>query len=154
MNLNLKVAALLLFAGVIAHAQAYSVKAVLKDSKSGEAVSFATVSLHNPSNDKGIAYELSDDNGKAELKGVKNGKYVFKAELLGYKKYEKSIEVKDADLDLGTLKMDPDARMLDAAKITDRGNPIQMKRDTIAFTASTFKTTDNDMLEDLLKKIP
>ena len=154
MNLNLKVATLLLFAGVLAHAQAYSVKAVLKDSQSGEAVSFATVSLHNPANDKGVAYELSDEDGKAALTGVKPGKYVFKAELLGYKKYEQKIEIKDADLDLGTVKMAPDSRMLDAAKITDRGNPIQMKRDTIAFTASTFKTTDNDMLEDLLKKIP
>ena len=154
MNLNLKVATLLLFAGVFAHAQAYSVKAVLKDSQSGEAVSFATVSLHNPANDKGVAYELSDEDGKAALTGVKPGKYVFKAELLGYKKYEQKVEIKDADLDLGTVKMAPDSRMLDAAKITDRGNPIQMKRDTIAFTASTFKTTDNDMLEDLLKKIP
>lgn len=154
MNLNLKVAALLLFAGVFAHAQAYSVKAVLKDSQSDEAVSFATVSLHNPTNDKGVAYELSDEEGKAVLAGVKPGKYVFKAELLGYKKYEQKIEIKDADLDLGTVKMAPDSRMLEAAKVTDRGNPIQMKRDTIAFTASTFKTTDNDMLEDLLKKIP
>ncbi|MBP5488002.1 MAG: outer membrane beta-barrel protein [Bacteroidales bacterium] len=154
MNLSLKVAALLLFAGVFAHAQAYSVKAVLKDSQSGEAVGFATVSLHNPSDDKGIAYELSEENGKATLTGIKNGQYVFKAEILGYKKYEKKIEVKDADLDLGTIKLSPDTRMLDAAKITDRGNPIQMKRDTISFTASTFKTTDNDMLEDLLKKIP
>ena len=82
MNLNLKIAALLLFAaGVFAHAQAYSVKAVLKDAESGEAVSFATVSLHNPANDKGIAYELSDEDGKAVLAGVKAGKYVFKAEL-------------------------------------------------------------------------
>ena len=154
MNLNLKIAALLLLAGLSAHAQAYSVKAVLKDAQSGEAVSFATVSLHNPANDKGLAYELSDEDGKAMLAGVKPGKYVFKAELLGYKKYEQKIEIKDADLDLGTVKMAPDARMLEAAKVTDRGNPIQMKRDTIAFTASTFKTTDNDMLEDLLKKIP
>ena len=37
MNLNLKVAAFLLLAGVVAHAQAYSVKAVLKDSQSDEA---------------------------------------------------------------------------------------------------------------------
>ncbi|MBO4605321.1 MAG: outer membrane beta-barrel protein [Bacteroidales bacterium] len=154
MNLNLKATIVALLACASAYAQSYTVKAVLKDSQSGEAVSFATVSLHNPANDKGIAYELSDENGKATLEGVKNGNYIFRAELLGYKKFEKKIEVKDADLDLGTVKMAPDARMLEAAKVTDRGNPIQMKRDTISFTASTFKTTDNDMLEDLLKKIP
>lgn len=150
------VATLLFFlAGALgAYAQKYTVRAVLKDAQSGEPVGFATVSLHNSSDDKGVAYELSEENGKAELKNVPSGKFIFRAELLGYKKLEKTIEVKDADLDLGELKMRTDATQLDAAKITDRGNPIQMKRDTIAFTASTFKTTENDMLEDLLKKIP
>ena len=121
MNLNLKVAVLLLFAGVSAHAQVWSVKAVLKDSQSGEAVSFATVSLHNPANDKGVAYELSEENGKVTLTGIKNGKYVFRSELLGYKKFEKSIEVKDADLDLGEIKMSPDATQLEAAKKPEEG---------------------------------
>ena len=155
MNLNLKTAVVLLFAaGFFAHAQAYSVKAVLQDSQTGEPVGFATVSIHRPDNDKGVAYELSDENGKTRIEGLKPGKYVFRAEILGYKKYDKNIEIKDADLDLGTVKMRTDATQLEAAKVTDRGNPIQMKRDTMSFTASTFKTTDSDMLEDLLKKIP
>ena len=155
MNLNLKTALVLLFAaGFVAHAQAYSVKAVLQDSQTAEPVGFATVSVHNPADGKGIAYELSDEKGSTRLNGLKPGKYLFRAEILGYKKFEKNFEIKDADVDLGTIKMRTDATQLEAARVTDRGNPIQMKRDTMSFTASTFKTTDNDMLEDLLKKIP
>ena len=34
------------------------------------------------------------------------------------------------------------------------GNPIIVKKDTIEYAASSFKTSDNDMLEELLKKLP
>ena len=34
------------------------------------------------------------------------------------------------------------------------GNPIVVKKDTIEYSAAAYKTTDNDVLEDLLKKLP
>ena len=49
---------------------------------------------------------------------------------------------------------DVDAEVLDAAKVTDVGNPIIIKKDTVEYNASSFKTSDNDMLEELLKKLP
>ncbi len=135
-------------------ARAYEVKAVLIDSQTGESLPYATASIHKAGADKGLAYSLSDDAGKVSLTVNKAGKYEFVAELLGYKTLRKSIEIKDKDVDLGTLGLDTDVQTLQGATVTDRGNPIQIKRDTISFTASTFKTTDNDMLEDLLKKLP
>ncbi|MBQ2113037.1 MAG: outer membrane beta-barrel protein, partial [Bacteroidales bacterium] len=42
----------------------------------------------------------------------------------------------------------------DAANVSAVGNPIIVKKDTIEYNASSFKTSDNDMLEDLLKKLP
>ncbi|MGN1215778.1 MAG: outer membrane beta-barrel protein, partial [Candidatus Cryptobacteroides sp.] len=89
----------------------------------------------------------------AVLEGVASGKYVFKAEIMGYKILSREIEVK-GNLDLGILKMDPDVQAIDAAKVTATGNPIIIKKDTIEYNASSFKTTDTDMLEDLLKKLP
>lgn len=50
--------------------------------------------------------------------------------------------------------MDPDKQVLDAASVSATGNPIVIKKDTIEYNATSFKTTDNDMLEDLLKKLP
>ena len=47
-----------------------------------------------------------------------------------------------------------DKQVLDAASVSATGNPIVIKKDTIEYNATSFKTTDNDMLEDLLKKLP
>lgn len=125
----------------------------LTDSSTGEAVGFATVSITKPGNTKPYKYALSDDKGKTVFDKVAAGKYVLKAELLGYKPLTKDIEVK-GKLDLGALKMDPDKQVLDAASVTAAGNPIVIKKDTIEYNASSFKTTENDVLEDLLKKLP
>ncbi|MBO4634771.1 MAG: outer membrane beta-barrel protein [Bacteroidales bacterium] len=132
-------------------AQNYHVTVKLQDAGTGEPVGFATVSL---TPEKGQPkYALADGNGKAEVEKVHPGKYTLKAELLGYKNYEKVIEV-HGNMDLGTVKMDLDQKTLDAASVTATGNPIIIKKDTIEYNASSFKISDDNMLVDLLKKLP
>ena len=142
--------------GISALAQTYTLKAVLQDSKDKSPLSFATaaVSKTGDKDAKALAYTLSEENGSVEFTNLKPGNYPLKAELMGYKPFVKEFKIENSDVNLGVLSISPDLQQLDAAKVTDRGNPIQMKRDTIAFTSSTFKITDNDMLEDLIKKIP
>ena len=132
-----------------------NVTLTLKDSSSGEPVGFATVTLTKEGENKPYKYALSDEDGKVLLEKVQAGKYSLKAELLGYKPFVKAVEVvKGQDLKLGKVEMDQDRQMLEAASVSAVGNPIIMKKDTIEYNASSFKTTDNDMLEDLLKKLP
>lgn len=134
-------------------AQSRSVTVLLQDSSSGEPLGYATVSLTKAGASSAFKYALTSDKGKAVLEKVAAGKYTFKAELLGYKAFTKEITVKD-DLNLGTIKVDPDKQVLDAASVSATGNPIVIKKDTVEYNASSFKTTDNDVLEDLLKKLP
>ena len=143
----------LLLLGTGTFAQNSTVKAVLLDSSNGEAVGFATVSLTREGESKPSKYVLSDSDGKVEFTGVHHGTYTLKAELLGYKAIEKKVKFPD-DKELGELKMDPDREQLDAASVSAVGNPIIIKKDTIEYNANSFKTTDNDVLEDLLKKLP
>ena len=132
-----------------------TVRIILKDAVTSEPVSFATVSLTKDGESKPAKYVLSSEDGSALMEKVSAGKYNLKAELMGYKAYEQKIEVKRGEnLDLGEVKVQPDREMLNAASVTAAGNPIIMKKDTIEYNATSFKTTDNDMLEDLLKKLP
>ena len=129
-----------------------SLKGVLQD-QNGEPVPFATVSISKPNSSKPYKYALSAADGKVVIDKIAHGKYVFKAELLGYKEYVKEIEVK-GNLDLGVIQMEEDKQVLDAASVSATGNPIIIKKDTVEYNASSFKTTENDMLIDLLKKLP
>lgn len=142
---------MLLF-GVGAYAQ-NTITATLLDASNDEPVGFATVSLTKKGATKPAKYVLSHDDGAVEIEGVKAGVYNFKAELMGYKPFEKEITV-PADAKLGVIKMKTDTQVLDAASVSAAGNPIVMKRDTIEYNATSFKTTENDVLEDLLKKLP
>ena len=130
-----------------------TLRAVLKDASNEEPIPFATVSILKHGSTKPYKYALSSADGKVSIEKVTAGKYVFRAELLGYKTFEKDIEIK-GNLDLGTVPMDEDKQVLDAASVSATGNPILIKKDTVEYNASSFKTTDNDMLIDLLKKLP
>ena len=137
-----------------AYAQnSFTIKMKLADEKTGDPVGFATASLTIKGEKTPAKYVLSDSEGAATLQKVRKGTYILKAELLGYKALEKEITI-EKDLDLGVLKMSEDAEVLDAANVSAVGNPIIVKKDTIEYNASSFKTSENDMLEDLLKKLP
>lgn len=129
-----------------------TLRAVLQD-ENGEPIPFATVSISKPNSTKPYKYALSDSDGKVSIEKVSSGKYVFRAELLGYKASSQDIEVK-GNLDLGKVTMEEDKQTLDAANVSAVGNPIIIKKDTVEYNASSFKTTENDMLIDLLKKLP
>lgn len=137
-----------------AAAQTRTVTVTLQDSSNGDPVSYATVSLTKKGATTASKYALTDAQGKVTIEKVVTGEYTIKAELLGYKNFTKEISVKSENINLGTVKMDPDAKVLDAASVSAAGNPIVIKKDTIEYNASSFKTTDNDVLEDLLKKLP
>lgn len=143
-----------LFIGIDSFAQgSFTVKLKLVDTKTEEPVSFATASLTVKGGNTAARYVLTDADGAASLTKIKKGTYVFKAELMGYVTHEQELVV-DKDMDLGAIKMEEDVKVLDAASVSAVGNPIVVKKDTIEYSASSFKTSDNDMLEELLKKLP
>ena len=140
-----------LFTTLALSAQNHKITLQLQDDVTGEPVGFATVSL---TGEKGQPkYTLSDGDGNAVLEKVRSGKYTLKAEIMGYKTYEQTIELKE-NLNLGVIKMSLDREVLDAASVTATGNPIIIKKDTVEYNASSFKISDDNMLVDLLKKLP
>lgn len=133
----------------------FSVKARFVDKSNGEPVGFATVSLIPEGASKASKYVLTDAEGIAVFRDVKKGDYTVKAEMMGYVALEHKFGTGQKHIiDLGELKIKPDVQILDAASVSAVGNPIIIKKDTIEYNASSFKTSDNDMLEELLKKLP
>ncbi len=99
-------------------------------------------------------YVFSDGLGVAEIGDVEAGTYVLKVELLGYNTIEQSVEVGNGMVDLGILIMSDDVEVLEAATIMDMAYPVIVKKDTVEYATAAYKTTENDTLEDLLKKLP
>jgi hypothetical protein len=142
-----------LFMAFALSAQNHKITLQLQDAMTGEAVGFATVSVTPTKGQAQPKYTLSGSDGKVTLEKVRVGTYTLKAELMGYKSYEQELELR-ADANLGIIKMEQDLEVLDAASVSAVGNPVVIKKDTVEYNASSFKISDDNMLEDLLKKLP
>ena len=146
--------AMLLFASSAFAQNRANISLVLVDSSTGETIPFATVSITKKGASSALKYVLTGSDGKAVIEKVASGDYTVKAEMMGYVEKTSEIKVEGKDIDLGQFKLDPDREILDAASVSAVGNPIVVKKDTIEYNASSFRITDNDVLEDLLKKFP
>ncbi len=131
-----------------------NIKAVVLDSLSNEPVPFASVYVI-PVKDTTITnFTLTNAQGEATLEEVPYGNYVFHIEMMGYKPFIKERYFRQEEVDLGTIKLQQDEQFIQAATITDVGNPIVVKKDTVEFNASSFRVGANAMLKDLLKRMP
>ena len=130
------------------------IKTTVLDSLTNEPVSFASVYVI-PSRDTTITnFTITDASGKATLDDVPYGSYVFHVEMMGYKPFVKERYFRDERVDMGTVKLQVDEQFLLAATVTDVGNPIVVKQDTVEFNASSFRVGANAMLKDLLQRMP
>ena len=130
------------------------IKAAVVDSLTNEPVPFASVYVI-PSKDTTITnFTLTDANGEAKLDEVPFGSYSFHVEMMGYKPYVTERYFREKQVDMGTIRLQADRQFLQAATITDVGNPIVIKKDTVEFNASSFRVGANAMLKDLLLRMP
>ena len=130
------------------------IHATVVDSLTNEPISFASAYVI-PAKDTTISnFTLSDAEGKVNLEEVPYGNYIFHIEMLGYRPFVKEQYFRDRIVEMGTIKLTIDENYLKAAVVTDVGNPIVVKKDTVEFNASSFQVGTNAMLKDLLKRMP
>ena len=166
MNKKLYITLLLAFLGLSTKAQVVilndnvlngrmsEIKATVLDSLTSEPVAFASVYVI-PSKDTTITnFTLTDAKGEAKLDEVPYGSYVFHVEMMGYKPFIKERYFREEQVDMGTIRLQVDELFLQAATVTDVGNPIVIKQDTVEFNASSFRVGANAMLKDLLQRMP
>lgn len=150
-------AILLMVFGGITYSQSrdYRIRGALVDSVRNEVIEFATASLTLKGESTPVKYGLSDNKGRFEITGVSPGEYTLKIEFMGFTPVVKQINIgQQRVVDLGTIGLLEQINTLESVVVSALGNPVIVKKDTIEYNASSFKTTDTDMLEELLKKLP
>ncbi len=131
------------------------VKLVVQDSLKGDPIEFATASLTPMGSEKPTRYALTNGKGEVTLKLYRGGEYSLKVEFMGFKVYTKQVTIdRQKENNLGKVLLQEQLNTLNSVVVSAVGNPIVIKKDTIEYNASSYKTTDSDMLEELLKKLP
>lgn len=151
---------LLLFMWVVICTTSFSqatLKGKLTDSAAKTPLGLATVTVFKAFDTAIITYRLSNPEGDFKIPGlpfdVKCRVVVSYSGYMGYRK-EFTVRSDQPVLDLGTVYMSPASVAMQEVVIYAERPPVVIKKDTVEFNASAFKTLPNALVEDLLKKLP
>ena len=117
-------------------------------------VRMATVYIVPAGDTVASAFTFTDKKGIATLKDVPSGKYNVNVQLLGFKPYMKEHILKPLTLERISVVLEEDVQELEGACVTEMGDLVTVKGDTLIYNASSFRTASNASLGDLLKKMP
>ena len=120
-------------------------------------LAYATVAVYKAADTVLLAYRLSSIDGSFKVPSLPmNIRLRVLVTHTGFEVYRSEFELTAAKavFILDTIKMLPSLKTLDEVMVFAEQPPIVIKKDTIEFNASAFKTLPNAMVEDLLKKLP
>ncbi|OQP66152.1 outer membrane beta-barrel protein [Niastella populi] len=114
----------------------------------------ATVTIINPVDSAAVGFAVVDKTGLFEIRNLGKGNYVLGITFTGYNPFKKDLAITETQftINLDTVFLSLDTNMLGSVVV--QAPPITVKKDTIEFRASSFKTKPNATVEDLLKKLP
>ncbi len=115
----------------------------------------ATVNLLNAKDSSFVVGDISDLKGNFNLKAPK-GNYIVKVFYLGYKPFYQTVSTtgSTSNVVMGKLPLITDEYLLKEAVVVGKAAEIVVKNDTVEYNASSYKTEENAVVEDLLKKLP
>lgn len=126
---------------------------VIKNEKN-EKIQSVNIALKSKENPEILMYEYSDENGEFNLSTINKGKFILNISAINYEPLSLDIEIKNDDkiieknviLKYKILELDQ--------VIIPNEKSINVKKDTITFLAKSFIQGNEQVVEDLLKKIP
>lgn len=117
----------------------------------------ATATVFKASDTTIIGYRLSDNKGAFKLTSLPlNINLRLVITFVGYDVIRRTFTLSDnaKEIDLGHLYLTPSDINLEEVLVVSERPPIVVRKDTVEFNASSFKTLPNAVVEDLLKKLP
>ncbi|HVI48913.1 MAG TPA: TonB-dependent receptor [Chitinophaga sp.] len=140
----------------LAQTQQGKIKGQLTDQTTKEAMPAATIVLLHAKDSSVATTAVTDNKGNFEISGIADGAYRLYISFLGFKPVNKPLQVNENNrlITLGNIAMEHKGVNLNTVEIVDEKPPIVVKKDTLEFNADAFKTRENAVVEDLLKKLP
>lgn len=134
---------------------AATVKGRIVDSQ-GQPLIGATATLLALPDSSLITGAMTDADGAYEFKNLTPRRYLVKASMTGMDTEKADFTVADTTkvIELPVLKLYNESTVLKELVVKGVKTAVIAKEDTLEFNADSFHTTENAMVEDLLKKLP
>ena len=123
-----------------------------QDSK--EAVIQATVALLKADSTI-VSNTITNMDGQFKMTAPSDANYILRITYVGFKPYTRRITVSsDKPLQLGTITLAPDSKMLKDVEVVKNVAKVTTKNDTIIYNAGAYRTPEGSVVEELIKKLP
>ena len=135
------------------HAQRFAVTGVVEDSV-GTALSQATVVALAGTDSTLVQFGTTRSDGRFTLHRLAPGGYILQVSYVGHQTLLRDFEVQRANVDVGRLVLLPQTQVLEEFVVTADRLPYVVRGDTIEYNALAFLVRPQDMVEDLLRRLP
>jgi len=133
-----------------------TLKGIVTDSITNQPMAFATVTLLKVKDSSAVTGGLTTAKGDFNIPGVRPGAYTLKIAYMGYKSILNPLTIKATtkEVTIGPFTMNSNTKTLGEVIIEGQKAPVVVKTDTVEFTAVNFKVEKNDVVEEMIKKLP
>ncbi|MCL1868654.1 MAG: TonB-dependent receptor [Paludibacter sp.] len=132
----------------------YSISSSVFDQTNGGAMEGVGVRLMAAKDSAYISGAQTDDKGEFSLTKIPDGRYIVEVSFIGYVTQSVTVTLAGKNVALKAFNLVEDARMLKEVVVQGTAAQMTVKGDTLEYNAAAFKTNENAVVEDLLKKLP
>ena len=146
-------------AAALASAQLIAAKGMVTgrvvNAGSEEPMDFVTVQVWNAATNKPLNMSVqTDENGEFQITGLKPGKYTVHVINVGSVNQERPVTVADADIDLGTIHLADDAKLLKEVVVEGIRSQMRFELDKKVFQVDANIASAGLSASELLESIP
>ena len=149
----LLIATIVVFSSMSAIAQ-HSIQSMVFDGKNGLPIEMGSVRLLHLPDSVYVQGTQTDEKGNFMLNKVKPGNYNLVITMVGYVDYHQRIIMDNKNIILRTIHLQENSRLLGEVEVKGTAAQMVVKGDTLEYNATAFKTNQNAVVEDLLKRLP
>lgn len=127
----------------------------LTDIDSKEPLDQATIQLFWINDSSFVGGTISNEKGNFAVEAPSNGTFRLKITSVGYQSLVREVSVRNLrDVDMGDLRLTPDAVMLEGTVVTANVPQVVVKKDTLVYNPEAYRTPEGSAIEELIKRMP
>lgn len=131
----------------------YTISGTIHDEEKN-AVPFANAAVYSSGDSTLVAGGASDENGSFSI-AINPGKYYLKITFLSYKEEViPNVEVIDGDVNVGTVTLKADTRLLETVEIEGEKSQMELQLDKRVFNVGTDLSSSGGNAADILNNVP
>ena len=133
-----------------------SVVGYVSDSTGKKAVEFAVVALLSSRDSSVVGSAVTDVNGVFEVRNVVPGRFLVRVSHMSFESMAKRIVARSETgvFNAGNIRLARKQIALDEVVVVGKSTPIRIAKDTLEFNAGSYRPREQDVVADVLRKLP